>query len=129
ASIDWTATPSPTRSPPPRAAAAMSRSRCGRRFADGCRVLSGQEPRVLRQTAPAEGVRMRIAMVGSGGVGGLFGARLVQSGNEVVFLARGAHLEALRAGGLRLESAHGDLHLPRVAAEADPAAVGPAGLG
>ncbi len=71
---------------------------------------------------------MRIAMMGSGGVGGLFGARLVESGNDVVFLARGEHLDAMRAGGLRVESAHGDLHLAQVAAERNPAAVGPVDL-
>ena len=68
---------------------------------------------------------MRIAIVGSGGVGGYFGGRLAAAGADVTFLARGAHLEALRARGLRITSPKGDLHLPRVSAESDPAAVGP----
>jgi 2-dehydropantoate 2-reductase len=68
---------------------------------------------------------MRIAIVGSGGVGGYFGGRLAAAGSNVTFLARGAHLEAMRARGLRITSPKGDLHLPRVSAESDPAAVGP----
>ena len=68
---------------------------------------------------------MRIAIVGSGGVGGYFGGRLAAAGADVTFLARGAHLEAMRARGLRITSPKGDLHLPRVSAESDPAAVGP----
>jgi 2-dehydropantoate 2-reductase len=66
---------------------------------------------------------MRIAVVGAGGVGGYFGARLAEAGNEVVFLARGATLEALRTRGLRVSSRLGDVQLP-VRAESDPALVG-----
>ena len=68
---------------------------------------------------------MRIAIVGSGGVGGYFGGRLAAAGADVTFLARGAHLEAMRARGLRIASPKGDLHLPRVKAESDPLAIGP----
>jgi len=68
---------------------------------------------------------MRIAIVGSGGVGGYFGGRLAAAGVDVAFVARGAHLEAMRARGLRITSPKGDLHLPRVIAESDPAAIGP----
>lgn len=68
---------------------------------------------------------MRIAILGSGGVGGYFGGRLAAGGAEVAFMARGAHLAALRTGGLRIESPQGNLHLPRVDATDDPAAVGP----
>src|SRR5258707_5658850 len=68
---------------------------------------------------------LRIAIVGAGGVGGYFGGRLAAAGADVTFLARGAHLEAMRARGLRITSPKGDLHLPRVSAESDPAAVGP----
>jgi 2-dehydropantoate 2-reductase len=67
---------------------------------------------------------MRIAIVGSGGVGGYFGGRLAAAGADVSFLARGAHLDALRARGLRITSPKGDLHLPRVNADSDPAAIG-----
>src|SRR5437773_1284289 len=68
---------------------------------------------------------MRIAIIGSGGVGGYFGGRLAAAGSDVIFIARGAHLEALRTKGLRLESPKGNLHLSRVTATDDPAAVGP----
>jgi 2-dehydropantoate 2-reductase len=54
---------------------------------------------------------VRVLVYGTGGVGGYFGARLAASGEEVVFLARGAHLTVLRAEGLRLESILGDAHL------------------
>ena len=57
---------------------------------------------------------MKIAIIGAGGVGGYFGARLQQGGADVGFVARGAHLEALRRGGLKVESPLGDIHLPRV---------------
>jgi len=68
---------------------------------------------------------MRIAIVGSGGVGGYFGGRLAAAGTDVTFLARGAHLDAMRARGLRIDSPKGNLHLSSVKAESDPAAVGP----
>jgi 2-dehydropantoate 2-reductase len=54
---------------------------------------------------------MRIAAMGAGGVGGYFGARLQQAGHEVTFFARGRHLEAIRAHGLKVESAHGNAQL------------------
>jgi 2-dehydropantoate 2-reductase len=64
--------------------------------------------------------RMKIVVVGAGGVGGYFGARLAAAGADVHFLARGAHLAAMRSRGLRIESPKGDLHLPQVAATDDP---------
>lgn len=66
---------------------------------------------------------MRIAIVGAGGVGGYFGARLAAAGQDVVFVARGKHLEALTADGLVVRSPDGDLQLP-VRATADPAELG-----
>jgi 2-dehydropantoate 2-reductase len=71
---------------------------------------------------------MRIAIVGSGGVGGYFGGRLAAAGADVAFLARGAHLDAMRSLGLRIDSPKGNLHLPRVNAESDPAAIGPSDI-
>ena len=59
---------------------------------------------------------MRIAIVGSGGVGGYFGGRLAAAGSDVTFLARGAHLDAMRSRGLRIDSPKGNLHLPTVKA-------------
>jgi 2-dehydropantoate 2-reductase len=69
---------------------------------------------------------MRITIVGTGGVGGYFGARLAQGGCDVGFVARGAHLAALREHGLRVESQLGEIHLPRVRVSDDPVALGPA---
>ena len=66
---------------------------------------------------------MRIAVMGSGGLGGYFGARLATGGAEVQFIARGQHLQAMRAVGLRIEGPE-PLHLPRVKATDDPASVG-----
>ena len=68
---------------------------------------------------------MKIAVMGAGGVGGYFGGRLAQAGNDVVFIARGKHLEALRAKGLSLKSAAGDATL-KVEAVEDPADAGSA---
>jgi 2-dehydropantoate 2-reductase len=69
---------------------------------------------------------MKIAIMATGGVGGYFGARLAAAGEDVHFIARGAHLAALRTQGLRLTSANGDLHLRRVSATDDPATIGAA---
>jgi 2-dehydropantoate 2-reductase len=70
---------------------------------------------------------MRIAIVGAGGVGGYFGGRLAAGGADVAFLARGAHLAAMRADGLRIESELGNARV-NVRAEDDPAAIGPVDL-
>lgn len=68
---------------------------------------------------------MRIAIFGSGGVGGYFGGKLASSGEDVTFLARGAHLTALQTDGLRITSPLGDVHVPKVQATDRPQAVGP----
>src|SRR3989304_1040435 len=68
---------------------------------------------------------MRIGVMATGAVGGYFGARLQQAGHEVVFIARGAHLEALRKDGLKITSPVGDLHLKKVTATDDPRTIGP----
>lgn len=69
---------------------------------------------------------MRIAAMAAGAVGAYFGARMQAAGHEVFYIARGAHLEAIKKNGLRIESAHhGDLHLTKVNATDDPAKVGP----
>ncbi|KAB2910902.1 MAG: 2-dehydropantoate 2-reductase [Hyphomicrobiaceae bacterium] len=62
---------------------------------------------------------MKITVMGPGGVGGYFGARLAAAGNDVTFVARGAHLEAMRKDGLRLDSEIGKLHLKPVKVVAD----------
>ena len=57
---------------------------------------------------------LKIVIFGSGGVGGYFGARLAAAGNDVTFVARGAHFEAMRSNGLRVLSPLGDISLPEV---------------
>lgn len=71
---------------------------------------------------------MKMAIMGSGGVGGYYGALLASCGNDVTFIARGAHLSAMREHGLQVQSIHGDLHLAPVQATDDPARVGPVDL-
>lgn len=68
---------------------------------------------------------MRIAAMAAGAVGGYFGARLAAAGHDVFFIARGANLAAIKANGLKIESVHGDLHLPKVNVTDDPKTVGP----
>jgi 2-dehydropantoate 2-reductase len=70
---------------------------------------------------------MRIAVMGSGGIGGYFGGKLAQAGEDVTFIARGAHLGAIRERGLEVRSVAGDFHV-RAAATDDPATVGPVEL-
>jgi 2-dehydropantoate 2-reductase len=66
---------------------------------------------------------MKITVMGSGGVGGYFGARLAAVGNDVTFIARGTHLQAMQAKGLRLDSELGDLLLNPVRVVADPSTI------
>jgi 2-dehydropantoate 2-reductase len=68
---------------------------------------------------------MRIAVIGAGGVGGYFGARLAQAGHAVTFVARGRHLAAIRERGLVIESPRGNATVPALTATDDPAAGGP----
>ncbi len=67
---------------------------------------------------------MRIAVIGAGGVGGYFGGKLAQAGFDTTFIVRGATLDALRANGLRVDSANGDFALERVQATNDPSSIG-----
>ncbi len=67
---------------------------------------------------------MRIAVIGAGGIGGYFGGRLAAVGEDVVFVVRGKHLEALRSHGLRVESPLGDFAVPSVEASDTPEEVG-----
>jgi 2-dehydropantoate 2-reductase len=72
-----------------------------------------------------DNARMRIAVVGTGGVGAYFGGRLAQAGESVAFVARGAHLAAIRAQGLRVDSVAGDFAIVPAEASDDLAAIGP----
>jgi 2-dehydropantoate 2-reductase len=67
---------------------------------------------------------MKIAVMAAGGVGGYCGALLARAGHEVTFIARGAHLEAIRNRGLIIRSVHGDFAVNPARALDDPAAVG-----
>ena len=67
---------------------------------------------------------MRIAVVGAGGVGGGFGAALAKAGADVTFIARGAHLAAMKSGGLKVGGGRGETHLVPTRATDDPAEVG-----
>jgi len=68
---------------------------------------------------------MRICIVGVGGVGGYFGARLAAAGSDVLFAARGAQREAMARDGLRVRSPLGDVHIPKPHLLAEPAAEPP----
>jgi len=71
---------------------------------------------------------MKIAVFGTGGVGGYFGGRLAQNGADVTFIARGAHLEAIHTHGLRVESIDGDFSIHPAKATDSPQAIGEADL-
>ena len=71
---------------------------------------------------------MKIAVMGAGAIGCYFGARLAAAGEDVHFIARGAHLAAMQARGLQIYSPHGDLQLERVQATNDAASIGPVDL-
>ncbi len=70
---------------------------------------------------------MKIAVMGSGGIGGYFGGLLARGGEDVTFIARGAHLDAMAKNGLQVKSPAGDFHV-RVKATQDAGAVGPVEL-
>src|ERR1700686_725895 len=67
---------------------------------------------------------MRIAVVGAGGVGGGFGAALAKAGADVIFIARGAHLAAMKREGLKVQGGRGETHLVPTRATDNPADIG-----
>ena len=71
---------------------------------------------------------MKIAIMGTGGVGGYFGGLLAHSGQDVTFIARGPHLEAIRRKGLQVKSVHGDFLVSGARATDHPESVGPVEL-
>jgi len=71
---------------------------------------------------------MRVAVIGSGGVGGFIGGKLAAAGHDVAFLARGTHLRMLRLHGLRVKSTDGNFDIPSVHATDRPDELGPAEL-
>ena len=68
---------------------------------------------------------MRVAVIGAGGIGGPYGASLAKAGADVTFVARGAHLAAIRENGLRVEGDRGEIHIRPARATDDIAAIGP----
>lgn len=71
---------------------------------------------------------MKIAIMGTGGVGGYYGGLQAQHGHEVTFIARGEHFKAIREKGLRINSVHGDLLIQPAHVTDDPAQIGPVDL-
>lgn len=71
---------------------------------------------------------MKILIMGTGGVGGYYGGLLAQQGNDVTFIARGAHLRAMQQEGLKVKSIYGDFTVSPANATDDPANVGPVDL-
>jgi len=67
---------------------------------------------------------MRIAVIGAGGIGAIYGAALAKAGNEVIFVARGAHLAAMRENGLRIEGDRGETLIRPARATDDITAIG-----
>ena len=79
-------------------------------------------------SGPVSPASMRIVIFGTGGVGGYFGGRLAQAGEDVTFIARGEHLRAIREGGLKVESRTGDFTVFPAKATADVRDVGEVNL-
>ncbi|MBU4225487.1 MAG: ketopantoate reductase family protein [Chloroflexi bacterium] len=71
---------------------------------------------------------MKIAIMGSGGIGAYYGGLLARAGNEVTFIARGAHLEAIRKNGLQIKSGYGDFLVKPAQATDNPLEIGPVEL-
>jgi 2-dehydropantoate 2-reductase len=67
---------------------------------------------------------MKIAIMGTGGVGGYYGGLLAQAGHDVTFIARGAHLAAIRTKGLEIKSVHGDFQISPASATDKPGEIG-----
>jgi 2-dehydropantoate 2-reductase len=67
---------------------------------------------------------MRIAVIGAGGVGGAFGVALAKAGADVTFVARGAHLAAMKSNGLKIQGGRGESHLVPTSATDNPADIG-----
>src|SRR5690242_17769861 len=93
-------------------------------------VRLARSRRRARSRSGAEGItkggcHMRIAVMAAGAVGGYFGGRMAVAGHDVAFIARGAHRDAIRRDGPKIESALGDLHLKQVNVTDDPKRVGP----
>src|SRR3954463_10040409 len=87
--------------------------RCARRQSAGTAAI--------RSATNGRRADMRIAVIGAGGIGAIYGAALAKAGAEVTFVARGAHLAAMRENGLRIEGDRGETHVKPAQATDDVA--------
>ena len=71
---------------------------------------------------------MKIVIIGAGGIGGYFGGRLLQAGEDVHFIARGKHLDTIKKAGLKVLSPLGDLHLKNPKCTQNPEDIGPSDI-
>jgi 2-dehydropantoate 2-reductase len=90
-------------------------------------AMPGKTNHILKESKTLGG-ELRIAVMGSGGVGGYFGGLLAHAGEDVTFIARGEHLRVLQTRGLRVESVHGDFEILPAQATDSPSEVGRADL-
>jgi 2-dehydropantoate 2-reductase len=67
---------------------------------------------------------VKIAIMGTGGVGGYYGGLLARCGQEVTFVARGAHYKTIKKSGLQIKSVHGDFTISHAQVTQDPAEIG-----
>ena len=86
---------------------------------------SYHETQPMPEGVQGERCHMRIAVMAAGAVGGYFGGRMAAAGHDVAFIARGAHRDAIRRDGLKIQSALGYLHRKDVNVTDDPTQVGP----
>src|SRR6266849_3903378 len=98
--------------------------RCRRKSAEGPENAISASPIGIPPVGATGSMGVKIAVMGSGGVGGYFGARLATGGADVTFVARGGHLAAMREHGLTVEGGPDEIRLPCVNAVEDPAAIG-----
>jgi 2-dehydropantoate 2-reductase len=91
----------------------------------GNKVVKKSDPLIRRNHQEEE---MKIAIMGTGGVGGYYGGLLAQSGQDVTFIARGHHLQAIREKGLQIKSVFGDFVVSPIQATDKPSEVGPVDL-
>ncbi len=92
------------------------------------RPLELDRGKAVFQDRSVQGEGMKIAVMGTGGVGGYYGGLLARKGHDVSFIARGPHLQALRQHGLRAKSLHGDFTVCPIQATDNPAEIGPVDL-
>ena len=67
---------------------------------------------------------MKIAVMATGGVGGVFGAKFAEAGEDITFIARGAHLEEIKKNGLTILGDEGDVNIKNIQVTNDPKSIG-----